>query len=279
MVVGIHLEFCRIAHAKGAKVIIADLCLTKEAEDFIQPGVVFQPCDVGKWDDLQNLITVSEKLFQDVPDVYVAGAGIFEPTWSNFWNNTEDDRYAIVDINVNHPIKLTRIAMKALLSKSKKGVVAIMSSIAGYTGIYATPLYSATKHALVGFTRSMADADAVEGIKVVAICPGIVRTPLWTSRPEVMERYGYDDSIAISSEEVAEGIAHVIEDGKYGGGTVFEMSKLGTRVIPLWNISPPGGDAENMVEGSKVPQEALDRVYQPIQAILSKERGVPFSST
>lgn len=69
-------------------------------------------------------------------------------------------------------IKLTRLAMRALLGKDKQGVVAIVASIAGYSKQYPAPIYSATKHAMVGFTRSLGDAQQVQGVKVVAVCPG-----------------------------------------------------------------------------------------------------------
>ena len=95
---------------------------------------------------------------------------ILQP-WSNFWDDTETERYAEVDINVNHPIKLTRIAIRTLLGKNKKGVVLIVSSIAGLEGGYPVPLYCATKHAVIGFVKSMAQADPLEGVKVVTICP------------------------------------------------------------------------------------------------------------
>jgi short-subunit dehydrogenase len=77
-----------------------------------------------------------------------------------------------VDINVNHPMKLTRIAMRSLLKANKKGVVLVVASLAGYQGTFAAPLYSATKHAVVGFVRSMAELDRLEDIKVVATAPG-----------------------------------------------------------------------------------------------------------
>jgi NAD(P)-dependent dehydrogenase (short-subunit alcohol dehydrogenase family) len=77
-----------------------------------------------------------------------------------------------MEINVNHPIKLTRIAIRALLGKDKKGVVLIVASIAGYSGQYSAPLYSTSKHAVVGFTRSMVDTGKYQGVKVVTICPG-----------------------------------------------------------------------------------------------------------
>ncbi|RFU26006.1 hypothetical protein B7463_g10331, partial [Scytalidium lignicola] len=130
---------------------MADIRLTLEAEEFLKStkDAIFQRCDVTKWSDLQHLITVSKDKFRDVPDVYVARAGVFEPSWSNFWDDTEDARYAGVDINVNHPIKLTRIAMRALLSKNKKGVVLITASMAGNVR---TPLWTAQQKEQFHFT-------------------------------------------------------------------------------------------------------------------------------
>ncbi|OBT94063.1 hypothetical protein VE01_07170 [Pseudogymnoascus verrucosus] len=61
----------------------------------------------------------------------LGGARDRRDDWSNFWNDTEHDRYAELDINVTHPIKLTRIAIRALLRKNKKGVVVVVASIAG----------------------------------------------------------------------------------------------------------------------------------------------------
>lgn len=96
----------------------------------------------------------------------------YAKVWSSFWEDTEDESYNSVQINVNHPIKLTRVATKALLKRNKRGVVLIMASIAGYSGHFTSPLYSATKHALVGFTRSIGELDRLGGVKVVTICPG-----------------------------------------------------------------------------------------------------------
>lgn len=63
--------------------IIADLRLTPAAEKFVKENeatkrVIFVECDVSKWKDLENLVTVSLREFEDVPDAYVAAAGLFE---------------------------------------------------------------------------------------------------------------------------------------------------------------------------------------------------------
>lgn len=80
---GINLSFVQLAVKAGARVIVADLKLTQEGETFMKgdgaKAAKFVKCDVTKRADLENLIVVSEKEFGDVPDVYIAGAGVFEP--------------------------------------------------------------------------------------------------------------------------------------------------------------------------------------------------------
>lgn len=91
---GINLAFARSAVQQGARVIVADLKLTEDGEKFMKgegaKAAVFAKCDVSKRADLENLITVSEKEFGDVPDVYVPGAGVFEPVGnSKMWHDTK----------------------------------------------------------------------------------------------------------------------------------------------------------------------------------------------
>lgn len=80
---GIGLSYAELATKEGAKaVVIADLRLTREAETLVESSkgvITFQKCDVTVWKDLQDLIDASLTEFGDVPDVYVAAAGVFEP--------------------------------------------------------------------------------------------------------------------------------------------------------------------------------------------------------
>ena len=66
-----------------------------------------------------------------------------------------------------------------------------------------------------------------------------------------------------------------IESGKYPGGTIMEISKLGTRVIPEWNIFPPGGELKDgeMAAGTDTPADAIQRALGPIFDVTAKERG------
>jgi len=264
---GINLAFARLAHEKGARVVVGDIRLTKDAEEFVKnEGVVFVKCDVAKRVDLQNLITVAEKEYGDVPDVYVPGAGVCEPAWSNFYDDTEEDGYAQLSINLTHPLKLSRMAIRALLGRNKKGVILLVSSTSGIAGTYALPLYTATKHGILGFVRSMAESDPLEGVKVVAVCPGLTRTPMFT--PELEDRFGINEKNSLAPEVVASHMIDLVELGKYDGGTILEVSAAWTRTVGTFNIAAPKG------EGSAVPPAAVAKNNAPIVELLKKERGV-----
>ncbi|OJZ90205.1 hypothetical protein ASPFODRAFT_28726 [Aspergillus luchuensis CBS 106.47] len=267
---GIGLQLCRQAAAKGARIIIADLRLIPEAQQFVDSSdaVIFQHCDVRNWAELQALIQLSQDKWNDVPDVYVASAAIFEPSWSSFWEDSETTDYACIDINVNHPIKLTRLAIRALLGKDKKGVVCLVSSIAGINASIRSPLYCASKHAIWGFVKSMAMLDQLEGVKVTSICPGVVPTPLWDSVPGVRKHLSYDRVKHVPAEEVAEYMLELIQQGKYSGGSVVEITSSGPdgrRVIPPWNVSPP-----NVYAGAD--KKMLANFIEPVREALKKER-------
>lgn len=200
-------------------------------------------------------------------DVWVAGAGVFESnaTCSSFFLDNEDDGYKAMRINAEHPIKLTRIAMRSCLKANKPGVVLIVASCAGVTGFYSSPLYCATKHAVVGFTKSMAQADKDENFKVVSVCPGIVSTPMWTAARDVAKQYAYSDEMAITAEEVAEAMKNLIEQGRFSGGSLLEASKSRGR---------------NLLESSELSQKLgpegqpwIDGCYAPVRRILEEERA------
>ena len=180
---GINLAFVRLALQASAKVLIADLKLLPEAEQVLKESngtCAFAKCDVSNWSDLNRLPSeVAEAFNGAVADVWIAGAGVFEPQWSSFLYDREEDHYKAMQINAEHPIKLTRIAMRSALGADKPAVVLIVASGAGITGQYGAALYCATKHAVVGFTKSMGQADNDENIKIVCILPGMVATPLW----------------------------------------------------------------------------------------------------
>lgn len=88
-----------------------------------------------------------------------------------------DDFRAVVDTNLLGTFLCSRAALRPMLARGS-GVIINLSSILGLTGDALLPVYAATKHAILGLTRSTAVAYARQGIRCVAICPGDVDTEL-----------------------------------------------------------------------------------------------------
>lgn len=252
---GIGLAFARACHAKGARVVIADLKLTAEGDAFLteagEANVVFQKTDVTNWADLHAVISASVEHFGRVPDVYAPVAGIYEPAFSNFWDDGEDDGYKTIRINVEHPIKFARLGMRALAGAEKQGVVMMVSSTAGIRATYLASLYTASKHAIVGFAKAMGQADPDLGVRISCIMPGMVSSPLWHDRDDEMKVWGkYEGRKGLETGEVAECMVRMVEDerGAFEGGTCVLKTPFEEKV---------------QEEGWRVLRERYRSVYDP----------------
>ncbi|OGM45260.1 hypothetical protein ABOM_006456 [Aspergillus bombycis] len=259
---GIGFALAKLALESNAKVIIADLKPSSESTRLVKDheNAHFLKCDVTRWDDLALIMPFSESKLGDVPDIFVANAGVPETEKNSFWDDNDSERYSALDINLYHPIKLTRLAIRALLGKQKKGVVMITASIGGLHGHFSTALYCAGKHGTIGFIKSLAGAEEEAGVKVVGICPGPVRTPLMAT---VGKRLSKSDQtpILLEPEEVAERMKELIEQGKYRGGMALGV---------YWP-----GHAEVVADGST---SLLETICPPdviaVRKIIAAERGI-----
>ncbi|KAK4542110.1 hypothetical protein LTR36_007141 [Oleoguttula mirabilis] len=277
---GINFAFVRLALAAEARVLVADIKLLPEAEKLVDSSngnATFMKCDVSDWSDLEAIPSEVFKAFGPgaVADVWIAGAGVFEPKWSSFLYDTENDHYKALQINTEHPIKLTRIAMRSCLGANKPCVVLIVGSTASITGSYGAALYCASKHAVAGFTKSMTQADVDENCKIVCICPGMVSTPLWTgdAAKDVAEQYSYTDEVCITPEDVAEAMMEMVQSGEYPGGSLLECSKRNLRE----RLESREAGALVMASKSAEPHQWVEKCYAPIREVWKKERGVATS--
>jgi NAD(P)-dependent dehydrogenase (short-subunit alcohol dehydrogenase family) len=206
------------------------------------------------------MFTIAIKEFKKV-DILCAGAGIFEPPFSNFWippgtgrskDDPHGDRYLTMDINTTHPIRATQIAISHFLnppegvekvSPNNPKRVVICCSVAGQVYGISYPLYIASKHAISGFVRCMEDLDAKLGIKVSAVSPGLVRTPLIFDNPEKAQLVNFENDPFITPDEVAQNLYRLCVEDELAGGTILEVAAAGkTRVVPAFNNPGPQGE-------------------------------------
>lgn len=90
-------------------------------------------------------------------------------------DGTVDDYRRILGVNVDGVV----FGVQALAPRMRQGsAFVVTASLAGLIPMASDPLYSLTKHAVVGYARSMADVLEPRGIRVNLVCPGIVRTPM-----------------------------------------------------------------------------------------------------
>ncbi len=100
---------------------------------------------------------------------------------------TEDDWHFSFALNVTAMYRLTQALLPAMLRR-RSGNIINMASVAGVTtGVPRRCVYSATKAAVVGLTRSIACDFVAEGVRCNAVCPGTVDTPSLGARLEAFE--------------------------------------------------------------------------------------------
>ncbi|ROV93630.1 hypothetical protein VMCG_08081 [Cytospora schulzeri] len=264
---GINLSFAALLLSRDCNVVLADLALRPEAEKLVSahsdtsksPRAIFVKTDVTSWPSLSKLFDVALAEFGDV-DVVCPGAGVYEPNWSHFWHppgsseskdaiDGEPGHYGILDINLNHPIRTTQLAIshwlhppagsaRAKASSSNPKRIIHISSVAGQMPNFNAPLYAASKFAVTGFVRSLANLDEKYGVRVNAIAPGIVRTPLWFEHPEKMVYIDPEQDGWVTPDECAVAMLRCVEEGDLVGGTILEIGKNSARRVE--NLNDPG---------------------------------------
>jgi 2-hydroxycyclohexanecarboxyl-CoA dehydrogenase len=164
-------------------------------------------------------------------DVLVNNAGVaesapFVKTDADFW-----DRHFAV--NVRGPYLLTRAVLPGMLQR-RWGRIINIASLAGLFGSPYVTAYTASKHALVGFTRALATEVSGKGVTVNALCPGFTATDIvWNGARNIVAKTGksFDDAVKalaemnpgrrlIEPDEVADAAARLVADDITNGETL-----------------------------------------------------------
>lgn len=161
------------------------------------------PCDVR---DESAVTDFASAVLREMgpPDVLINNAGIAR--WGAVAAMATEDWNDVFATNVTGMFLMTRAFLPDMLRRAS-GTIVNIASLAGRNGIANGAAYSASKHAVLGFSRSLMLEVRAQGVRVIAICPGSVDTPIFeketppfATSPERMMR----------PEDVAQAVADAV---------------------------------------------------------------------
>jgi NAD(P)-dependent dehydrogenase (short-subunit alcohol dehydrogenase family) len=218
---------------EGARVVVSDI---NEASAYATLDEIKSTggeaiavlANVAKEEDIQNLIDIAVQTYGTL-DILVNNAGImdnFEPA-----GEIKDDQWErIFAVNTTSVMRATRKVLPILLEK-QQGVIINIASNGGLQGARAGAAYTASKHAVVGFTKNTGFMYAQKGIRCNAIAPGSVETNIVSSMTRISEfgmgrtRPGMATNPRLGKPEEIAKVALFLasEDSSFVNGTVVTV--------------------------------------------------------
>jgi NAD(P)-dependent dehydrogenase (short-subunit alcohol dehydrogenase family) len=210
-----------VAFAKrGAKVVVADWMEDKENETIkliknAGSDGLFVQCDVSSSTEVGNMIEKAIARFGRL-DYAFNNAGI-EGATANTHECTEENWDKVVGINLKGIWLCMKNEIRCML-KQGKGMIVNCASVAGLIGFPGLPAYVVSKHGVVGLTKTAALEYAKQGIRINAVCPGVIKTPMIDrvtgKDKEVEKQYTEMEPVGRmgNPEEVAEAVVWLCSD-------------------------------------------------------------------
>jgi NAD(P)-dependent dehydrogenase (short-subunit alcohol dehydrogenase family) len=186
--------------------------------------------DVRKAEDLKEAVDRGVKEFGGI-DILFSNAGIAAYGYS--WELTEEQWDALIDVNLKGGFLASKYVIPHMIEK-KSGVIIYNSSVGGLRGFNRMSHYSASKHGLVGLTKSQAIELAPYGVRVVSLHPTGVNTPMndglaeleGTTAIEIAERSAGNllKTPWLETEDIVEAVKYIASDrARYLTGSQFVL--------------------------------------------------------
>ena len=174
---GIGRRTAEVFAANGYALALNDIQSTQGTRDAIwqtEAGVIEVIGDVSSEADVERIVATVIHQYGRV-DVLVNNAGISfirpaELTGAAEWRR-------VLEVNLTGPFLLCRAFGKHMLAR-REGAIVNVASVAGLSGIGDRAAYNASKHGLIGLTRTLASEWGGRGVRCNAVCPGWVKTEM-----------------------------------------------------------------------------------------------------
>lgn len=170
---------------EGAKVVIADINeedIERTVNEIKEMGgqVAGIYVDVTKMDSVDKMIEFTLEKFGKL-DILVNNAGITMD--STLLKMTEDQWDKVIDVNLKGVYNCGQAAAKVMVDQGS-GVILNASSVVGIYGNFGQTNYAATKWGVIGMTKTWAKELGRKGVRVNAVAPGFIATPMVKKMPE-----------------------------------------------------------------------------------------------
>lgn len=214
---------------EGANVVLGDLNAegVVAAAEQLDAGnrAVGLACNVTRSDDVEALVATAKDRFGSL-DVMVNNAGITRD--ATMRKMTEEQFDQVIAVHLKGCWLGTRAASKIMREQDRGGSIINVSSISGKVGMLGQTNYSAAKAGIVGLTKAAAKEVGFANVRVNAIQPGIIRTPMTDAlRQDVMAAKIAEVPMARVGEpsEVASVVLFLASDmSSYMSGAVLEIA-------------------------------------------------------